>query len=45
MPALRIHTHCQVAQKSNHTTKIYQRVYLPKPFAAARWYRVVFRNL
>ncbi len=30
MPALRIHTHCQVAQKANAQTKTCQRVWPPK---------------
>jgi hypothetical protein len=30
MPALRIHTHCQVAQKASAHTKTCQRVWLPK---------------
>jgi hypothetical protein len=31
MPSLRIHTHCQVAQKANTQAKTCQRVWLPKP--------------
>lgn len=30
MPALRIHTHCQVAQKADTQTKTCQRVWLPQ---------------
>jgi hypothetical protein len=30
MPALRIHTHCQVAQNTDTQTKTCQRVRLPK---------------
>ena len=31
MTALRIHTHCQVAQKTDAQTKTCQRVWLPNP--------------